>query len=136
MQDQPTPQEILESVATFLRDIAAPRLPPREAFDARVAANALDLVRRQTALSTAATDPDEIERHRLVRLLGVEDTLEDLNQLLCLRITAGELGLSDAPLMEHLWLTTLAKVAVDQPTYASYQRALTERVHAHADKTR
>jgi hypothetical protein len=29
--------------------------------------------------------------------------------------------------MEHLWVTTLEKVAVDQPTYASYQRALAER---------
>ena len=127
MQDQPTPQEILESVATFLRDVAAPRLPPREAFDARVAANALDLVRRQTALSTAPTDQDAAERQRLAQLLGVDGALEELNQLLCSRIAAGELGLSHAPLMNHLWLTTLAKLAVDQPTYASYQRTLAER---------
>jgi hypothetical protein len=29
--------------------------------------------------------------------------------------------------MHHLWITTLAKLAVDQPTYASYQRTLHER---------
>jgi hypothetical protein len=126
MQDQPTPLEILESVAAFLRDVAAPRLPSREAFDARVAANALDLVRRQTALSPSVTEQDEAERQRLVQLLGVEGSLQELNQQLCSRIAAGELGLADAQLMQHLWSTTLSKLAIDQPTYASYQRVLAE----------
>jgi hypothetical protein len=127
MQDPPTPSEILATVATFLREVAAAKLPPREAFDARVAANALDLVRRQLALSAEATAQDEAERCRLAQLLGTEASLQELNQLLCSRIAAGELGLAHAGLMDHLWCTTLAKVAIDQPTYASYQRTLAER---------
>jgi hypothetical protein len=127
MQDEPTPQEILESVVSFLRDVAAPKLPPREAFDARVAANALELVRRELAFDVTAAERDEMTRQGLVQLLGQEGSLDELNRALCSRIAAGELGLSSQPLMDHLWTTTLAKVAVDQPTYASYQRALVER---------
>ena len=127
MQDQPTPAEIIESVIVFLRDVVPSKLPSREAFDARVAANALELVRRQIALSPPTTDADEAERNRLVELLGRDGSLEELNRSLCSRIAAGDLGLANRKLMDHLWATTLAKLAIDQPTYASYQRALAER---------
>ena len=125
MQDEPTPAEILESVATFLREVLPAKLPPREAFDARVAANALELVRRQ--ITTEASTHDAAARQRLVELLGVDASLDELNRLLCTRIAAGELGLSSHELMGYLWSTTLAKLAVDQPTYASYQATLAER---------
>jgi Domain of unknown function (DUF6285) len=127
MQDEPTPQEILESVIAFLRDVVASKLPPREAFDARVAANALELVRRQMAFDVTAAERDEATRQRLVQLLGQEGSLDELNRVLCSRIASGELGLSNQTLMDYLWTTTFAKVAVDQPTYASYQRSLAER---------
>jgi hypothetical protein len=127
MQDEPTPQEILDCVTAFLRDVVASKLPPREAFDARVAANALELVRRQMAFDVTAAERDEATRQRLVQLLGQEGSLDELNRVLCSRIASGEIGLSNQTLMDHLWTTTLAKVAVDQPTYASYQRSLAER---------
>jgi Domain of unknown function (DUF6285) len=125
MQDEPTPDEILESVAALLRDTLPAKLPAREAFDARVAANALDLVRRQ--LSRASQRHDDTERARLASLLGQDAALPELNRLLCARIASGELGLSNPDFMEHLWITTLDKLAVDQPTYASYRQALAER---------
>jgi Domain of unknown function (DUF6285) len=127
MQDDPTPGEILESVIIFLREVAPAKLPSREAFDARVAANALELVRRQIAFDSDAAGRDEVLRQRLVQLLGQEGSLDELNRVLCSRIASGELGLSSQPLMDHLWTTTLEKVAVDQPSYASYQRTLAER---------
>ena len=122
MQDEPTPAEILDSVATFLREVLPAKLPPREAFDARVAANALDLVRRQ--ISLGSNTDDDASHRRLARLLNAEGSPAELNRLLCSRIAAGELGLSNAALMEHLWATTLDKLAVDQPNYASYQATL------------
>jgi Domain of unknown function (DUF6285) len=125
MQDEPTPAEILESVATFLREVLPAKLPPREAFDARVAANALDLVRRQ--ITAGSSTHDDAARQRLAQLLGVDASLDELNQLLCARLATGDLGLSSAALMEHLWTTTLEKLAVDQPTYASYQATLADR---------
>jgi hypothetical protein len=127
MQDEPTPAEILESVVTFLREVVASKLPSREAFDARVAANALELVRRQISFDATTAGRDAVTRQRLVQLLGQEGSLDELNRALCARIASGELDLSNQQLMDHLWTTTLEKVAVDQPSYASYQRTLAER---------
>ncbi len=38
------------------------------------------------------------------------------------------MGLATPGLAEHLWAVTLAKLAVDQPTYWGYRAALVERV--------
>jgi hypothetical protein len=62
------------------------------------------------------------EHARLQALLHTEGSTEELNALLSRRIAAGELDLQTPGLAEHLWATTLAKVAIDQPTYASYRR--------------
>ena len=56
-----------------------------------------------------------------------DGSLEELNRALCAKIRAGEMGLETAGLVEHLWDTTLAKVAIDQPKYAAYKRALSHR---------
>ena len=119
MQDPPTVSELLEATAAFLRDVAVPQLSGHAAFHARVAANALDVVKREIELRPAA----EREEHaRLTALLRTEGPLEELNALLSRRIAAGELSLQTPGLAAHLWATTLAKVAIDQPTYASYRR--------------
>jgi hypothetical protein len=49
MLDQPNAEEILEVVARMLREQLTGQVPASAAFQARVAANALDLVRRQIA---------------------------------------------------------------------------------------
>ncbi len=48
----------------------------------------------------------------------------ELNRVLAERIAKGELDLSSSGLAEHLWQTTMDKLAVDQPNYASYKREL------------
>ncbi len=40
------------------------------------------------------------------------------------RIAKGEVDLRTPGLADHLWQTTMAKLAVDQPNYASYKREL------------
>jgi len=119
MQDSPTPDQLLAAVAAFLREQAMPQLQAQTAFHARVAANALDIVRRQLALASAA---EAAEAQRLRALLQADGSLSELNALLCARIAGGELGLHTPALVEHLWRVTLDKLAVDQPGYASYQR--------------
>jgi Domain of unknown function (DUF6285) len=119
MQDPPTVTELLEATAAFLREVAVPQLSGHAAFHARVAANALDVVKRELALRPAA---ERDERARLAALLHTDGSLEELNALLSRRIAAGELSLQTPGLASHLWATTLAKVAIDQPTYASYRR--------------
>jgi len=121
MQDEPTPEELIKAVADFLRSDIAPEISGHNAFKLRVSINALDLVTRQLTLEQ---DSDAAEVCRLSQLLGVEDSLTELNRTLADRIAKGELDLQTPGLAEHLWQTTMDKLAVDQPNYASYKREL------------
>jgi Domain of unknown function (DUF6285) len=121
MQDEPTPIELTKAVADFLRNDIAPMISGHHAFKLRVAINALDLVMRQLTLAAGS---DEVEAERLKRLLGVEGSLQDLNRALAGKIAKGEVDLKTPGLAEHLWQTTMDKLAVDQPNYASYKREL------------
>lgn len=121
MQDEPTLVELTKAVADFLRTDIAPQLDGHAAFKLRVACNALDLVVRQLSL---AGPRDALEAERLSALLQTEGSLRDLNQALADRIAQGDVDLQTPGLAEHLWQTTMDKLAVDQPTYASYRREL------------
>ena len=121
MQDEPTPVELLEGVAAMLRDIAMPELTGRTAFMVRVGANAVDLVRRQLELGAKF---DAAELARLQALLKSEGALLDLNTRLCAAIENRSVTLDTPGLADHLWATTMEKLAVDQPQYAPYRRAL------------
>ncbi len=57
-------------------------------------------------------------------LLGVHGTLAGLNADLAERIAQGDIDLETPGVKDHLWQTTLAKLAVDQPNYAAYQEEL------------
>jgi hypothetical protein len=121
MQDEPTPEELIRAVADFLRSDIAPGISGHDAFKLRVSINALDLVSRQLTLEP---DSDAAEVSRLSQLLGVEGSLTELNRTLADRIAKGELDLQTPGLAGHLWQTTMDKLAVDQPNYASYKREL------------
>ena len=125
MQDQPTPAEIIGAVAAFLKNVVAAETAGATSFQARVAANALEMMKRQLETQPAE---DAAELTRLTALMpGEEGDLFQLNAELSRRIEAGEVDLSTPGLKEHLWKTTLAKLAVDQPTYGGYRAALAER---------
>jgi Domain of unknown function (DUF6285) len=119
MQDEPTPIELTQAVANFLRSEIAPSLAGHQAFKLRVAINMLDLVARQLALEERS---DGAEAARLARLLELEGSLFELNQALAERIADGKVDLATPGLPEHLWQTTLDKLAIDQPNYATYKR--------------
>ena len=121
MQDEPTPTELINAVADFLRNDIAPMISGHSAFNLRVSINALDLVARQLTLQQ---DSDAAEAARLSRLLGMQGTLSELNRALADRIAKGEVDLQTPGLSDHLWQTTMDKLAVDQPNYAAYKREL------------
>ncbi len=121
MYDQPDLIELVSAVRTFLEKRALPALEGHTAFHARVAANALAIVERQLEQGPGE---EAAESQRLRELLGREGALDDQNRELCRRIRSGDLDADTPGLREHLWQTTLAKLAVDQPKYASYRRAL------------
>lgn len=121
MQDEPTPVELTKSVADFLRNDIAPLVSGHQAFKLRVAVNILDLVTRQLT-QEAGSDAKEVERLRA--LLGMDGSVTELNRALADLIAKGELDLATPGLAEHLWQTTMDKLAVDQPNYAAYKREL------------
>ena len=124
MQDEPTPIELTRAVADFLRNDIAPVISGHNAFKLRVAINVLDLVARQLTLAEGS---DAAEAASLKTLLGIDGSLIDLNRRLAEKLAAGEVDLATSGLSEHLWTTTMAKIAVDQPNYASYRRELGEK---------
>jgi hypothetical protein len=121
MQDEPTPTELTKAVADFLRNDITPLISGHQAFKLRVAVNILDLVTRQLT-QEEGSDAKEVERLRA--LMGMDGTVTDLNRALAERIATGEIDLATPGLAEHLWATTMDKLAVDQPNYASYKREL------------
>jgi hypothetical protein len=125
MQDHPKPDELLEAVAAFLREQVVPASAGSVSFHARVAANALDIARRQMALGP---DAHAREQAALVQLLGVEPghDVKQLNRMLCERIASGAMTLDTPGLAACLWQITLDKLAVDQPSYETYVRSLRE----------
>ena len=121
MQDEPTPEELIKAVADFLRNDIAPVISGHNAFKLRVSINALDLVTRQLALEQGS---DAAEVSRLSQLLGKQGSLGELNRVLAERIAKNSVDLQTPGLADHLWQTTMDKLAVDQPNYAAYKREL------------
>jgi hypothetical protein len=129
VQDRPTPSEVIGSVAAFLKTTVAAQTTDATSFQARVAANALEMMKRELDLAPAE---DAAEHARLKALLGTDGPLFDLNAELSRRIAEGEIDTASPELIAHLWATTMAKLAVDQPTYASYRDELAKRTPASA----
>jgi hypothetical protein len=120
MMDQPSVLELVKAVQSFIETKAMPELKGHTAFHARVAANALGIVARELELGPKAA---EREKAQLVRLLGHDGSLEDLNRELCERIREGKIDIESDVLRQHLELTTLDKVAIDQPNYSGLKIA-------------
>lgn len=129
MLDSPTPGEILEVVAAMIRDQLVPQLPPDAVFHARVAANAIDLVRRQLQTGDALEAASLVRLQQLLgqQLLGHQGDAAALERELCERIRSGSLTTDSPGLIDHLMACTLAKMSIDQPSYASYLRELDAR---------
>lgn len=121
MQDPPAATELLTAVAEFLREDAAPHLTGRVAFHARVAANVVDIVRRE--IEQKESDEGQLMK-QLQALLEADGDAPALTKQLCARIASGELTRETPGLMDYLRNATLHKLAVDQPGYSGYLHAL------------
>lgn len=118
--DMPRIDELLLSVREFLQRDVRQACAGRTNFLARVGGNSLDIVRRELSLGPAHR---RAEHARLARLLGHEDSLATLRQALCERLREG-LALDAPGLTEHLRLTVVNQVAIDQPSYHGLATAL------------
>ena len=124
MFDPPRGDAVLLAVARWLRETALPALPPALVFQARVAANAVELAAREIAEAPAAR---ERSRARLAGLLGHDGPLDALETELASAIQEGQ-DLADSPeVLEHLLVSAIDKVAIDQPSYASLRAEMAGR---------
>ena len=120
------PTELIKAVADFLRNEIAPAdQGPQRLQAAR---------RHQRARSgDAATDAGGGERcggsgAAVSSCSARQGSLVELNRALSDSIAKGEVDLQTPGLAEHLWQTTMDKLAVDQPNYASYKRELGAKI--------
>ena len=120
MQDRPSAEKLLAAARAFLSEPPMPQLSGQAAFHARVAGNVLDILARELEL---APHFNQAEQARLESLLGESGDLVTLNRLLCAKIAAGELDLSNETLKIHLIKVTMGKLAIDQPRYQGYKTA-------------
>lgn len=127
MLDAPQGADLLDAVARLLRDTLIPQLPPDAVFQARVAANAVDLVARELRQAGPAEAAATV---RLQALLGHGGPLPALEAELAVAIRQGRVGADSPGLMDHLWASTLAKLAIDQPGYAPYRHEIEHRAAA------
>jgi len=109
----PKAQELTEAVARWI-DTIRPALDPRNAFLARVAANALGAISRELQLGPAA---EAAATERFVRLLDHRGAHAELNSELCERIRTGAMTVETPGLLAALKANTLEQLAIDQPNY-------------------
>jgi hypothetical protein len=115
MSADPTVSQILGAVAEFLAPHTA-TLAGRDAYFARVAANALAIVRRELAQGPAA---EQAQEARLRALLGSGGDLAALNLALCAALRAGAMNETTPGLLDHLKAAAREQIAIDQPNYRS-----------------
>ncbi len=114
MIEHPRAEELVEAVARWIESVR-PGLEPRDAFLARVAVNALGVVRREL---TQGPEAEAAARRRLSELLGREGTLPELNGELCDRLREGRMDRDTPGLLAALKANVAEQIAIDQPSYA------------------
>jgi len=62
----------------------------------------------------------------LVKLLGHDGSLMELNREFCRQIRQGNIGLDTPGVAEHMTVTTREKVSIDQPNYGGLRRLLAD----------
>ncbi len=123
MHEAPSAAELVAAVRAFITDTVALQLTGHAAFHARVAANALAIVERELATRKAA-EAREAERLRaLLPDAPIGADVAALNHALCEAIRCGGVTAATPGLLEHLRLSTIDQLAVDQPTYSGFLAA-------------
>jgi aminoglycoside phosphotransferase (APT) family kinase protein len=108
--------EMLGGLLGWNRSVIMPEAEGHALFQARMANNALSIVQRHAAWGQLFA---ELQQQRLTGL-GFQ------NDALCAAMRAGDGDLNDIALWNHLRLTALERLAIDQPKYGGMRKALEE----------
>lgn len=114
---QPSSDELVDAVRGFLETRVARELEGRSAFHAQVAIRALEIVLREAKAGAAVTLAATERLRGLIGEAARAIPLQVWERELCRMIQSGEISLDAAALGEHLWETTAAQLAIDQPKY-------------------
>lgn len=123
MQDRPTYDELLSAVEHFLGDLVS-SLDGSQSFHARVAANAVRLVRRELEhedelLATEWSGLDTLlgAEQRPGDRAGLRSALRNRNEALCDRIRSGEIdeGTPAKQTFAHVRTTVREKLRISDP---------------------
>jgi len=109
----PRTEELAESVRLWIDEIR-PTLDPRNAFLARVAANAMATIARELTQGPAA---EAAAVAGMAGVLGHDGEFAALNAELCERIRSGELTRETPGLLAALTVMARDQIAIDQPSY-------------------
>jgi len=120
-QDMPRIDELVGSVRDFLREELMAELQGRNQFLARVASNSLDIALRDMA---TGDEHRRLEHQRLKDYFGVQDTLAELRWRLVTALRDGSVAITDEAIMEHLRQTVVNQIAIDQPRYSGFLKAI------------
>jgi hypothetical protein len=104
----PSAGQLVEAVRLFLKE-AEEALDGRQAFHAKVAANALTIVARELEQR-----PDAAEAHILAPFGGVA--------ALCDGLRSGSIAADDRGVIAAVRTAVLARLAVDNPRYPTFAR--------------
>jgi len=121
--DMPRIDELLVSVRDFLRNDVMAATDGRLNFLSRVAGNSLDIVLRELERGEACRTG---ELARLQALFGSAEDLSALRWQLTLGLRDGSIPLDLPGLAEHLRITVVNQLAIDQPRYSGLQTALAQ----------
>ncbi|MBZ2188679.1 DUF6285 domain-containing protein [Alcanivorax sp. JB21] len=113
MRIKPDGADLLDTVATVLRDDILPALPAEKHYALRMTLNALGIARRQLQAGDAA---EEVEYESLQVLLDQEGSHEEVTRGFADLIRAGGVD-DDAALQRMLWSLTAQRVSESAPRY-------------------
>jgi hypothetical protein len=120
MYENPSTEAMLGAVSTFLRDTCLPALEGRDAFLARVAANVVDIARRELLLGPEAL---KAEHALLSDLVGERDaSLDQLRLSMAVALRSGTFDGSTPGLLAAFERIAADRVRIEQPAYASLNR--------------
>ena len=118
--NRPHGPDLVAAVREWLLAQARPDAGDALAYEARIAANLLDILEREMTLGPGFA---QRERDGLAALLGRAGSPAELTEALSEAIRHGDIAVSDPRLLGHLRHTALAKLEIENPKYSAYRRA-------------
>jgi Domain of unknown function (DUF6285) len=112
----PDSATLLRSAVNYLEGELIPTLSGYHRFQTRVAANVLNIVRRELEMRESL---ESAERARLKELVGHDGSVETLNSELCDLIRTDRIDLNDPSLRSHLKQSLADALSINNPKWSA-----------------